>query len=199
MYGFVKRVADIVAALFILTLSSPLLILVMIVLYVANRGKIWFIQPRPGRYGKVFNIIKFKTMTDKTDSAGNLLADDHRLTRVGRLIRTLSLDEIPQFVNVLKGEMSVVGPRPLLVEYLPLYSERQMMRHNVRPGITGWAQVNGRNAVNWQLRLEYDVWYTENVTFWLDLRILVLTFITVLSAQGIGSETTATMEKFNGN
>ena len=168
-------------------------------LFFANKGKIWFIQTRPGRNEQLFKVIKFKTMNDACDVTGKLLPDDIRLTRVGKMIRTTSLDELPQLINVLKGEMSVVGPRPLLVEYLPLYNDQQKRRHNVKPGITGWAQVNGRNAISWQQKFALDIWYVDHQSFWLDIKILFLTVIKVFQAEGINSATSLTMEKFRGN
>lgn len=168
-------------------------------LAIANRGRVWFAQQRPGKNGKPFWVIKFKTMNDARDAQGNLLADEHRLTAVGKFIRRTSLDEIPQLLNVLKGEMSIVGPRPLLMEYVPLYNERQRKRHDVVPGITGWAQVNGRNAISWSQKFEYDVWYVQHQSFLLDIKILILTFIKVFKAEGITSDTSVTMEKFRGN
>lgn len=168
-------------------------------LVIANRGRIWFTQPRPGLHNRIFHVVKFKTMTDSRDQDGNLLSDEVRLTALGKFIRKTSLDELPQLINVLKGDMSLVGPRPLLVEYLPLYSERQKTRHQVRPGITGWAQIKGRNALPWSDRLEYDAWYVEHATFTLDLKILFLTVIKVIQAEGITAENSATMTRFTGN
>lgn len=158
-----------------------------------------FKQPRPGLNGEVFDVYKFRTMTDKRDENGDLLPDSDRLTSFGKLLRKLSLDELPQLWNVLKGDMSFVGPRPLLVEYLPLYNETQAQRHKVRPGITGWAQVNGRNAISWEQKFEYDVWYVENQSFWLDIKILFLTVKKVFVSEGISQEGQATMEKFTGS
>ena len=154
---------------------------------------------RPGKQGKVFKVIKFKTMNDKRDKNGNLLSDEKRLTGVGKFIRKTSLDEIPQLLNVIKGDMSLIGPRPLLVEYLPLYSELQKRRHEVKPGITGWAQINGRNAISWEQKFEYDVWYVDHISFLLDLRISFLTIKKVFKSEGINSQTAATMEKFKGS
>lgn len=162
-------------------------------------GKTIFFQSRPGKHGKVFKIFKFKTMNDRKDANGNLLPDAERLTSIGLLVRKLSLDEIPQLLNVIKGDMSLVGPRPLLVEYLPLYSERQARRHDVRPGITGWAQVNGRNAIDWPTKFELDVHYVEHLSFWLDIKILFLTVKKVFVREGISADNSATMEKFKGN
>lgn len=171
----------------------------MICLTLANQGKPFFFQVRPGKNAKLFKIIKFKTMNDRNDSNGNLLPDDVRLTKIGNFVRKTSLDEIPQLLNVLKGDMSLIGPRPLLPEYLPLYSAEQNKRHLVRPGITGWAQVNGRNAISWEQKFKLDFWYVENVSFLLDLKILWLTLKKVLVKEGISSATSATMEKFTGN
>ena len=160
---------------------------------------IFFRQLRPGYKGKTFNIYKFRTMTNKKDKEGNLLTDEERLVGVGKFIRSTSLDELPQLFNILKGEMSFVGPRPLLVEYLPLYNERQKRRHDVKPGITGWAQINGRNAISWEQKFEYDVWYVENQSFWLDMKILLMTFLKVIKRSDVSSASSATMEKFTGN
>jgi undecaprenyl phosphate N,N'-diacetylbacillosamine 1-phosphate transferase len=196
---FLKPIADRFFALVLLILVSPILLLVILLLIVFNKGSVWFIQSRPGYHGKLFHVIKFKTMTDARDAQGNLLPDAQRLTAIGKFVRKSSLDELPQLINVLKGDMSFVGPRPLLVEYLPLYNAHQKRRHQVKPGITGWAQVNGRNTVEWAKRFDYDVWYVEHQSFALDLKILFLTIIKVFKAEGISSGTTATMEKFNGN
>lgn len=159
----------------------------------------WFKQERPGRNGKIFSVIKFKTMTDERDDSGNLLPDERRLSTVGKLIRKTSLDELPQLLNVILGHMSLVGPRPLLKEYLPLYNDFQRRRHEVRPGITGWAQVNGRNTVSWPQKFTYDVWYVDHISFWLDIKILFLTVMKVFKAEGISSGTSVTMERFHGN
>jgi lipopolysaccharide/colanic/teichoic acid biosynthesis glycosyltransferase len=172
---------------------------VWILLLVTNGGAgAFFIQTRPGKRGKLFKVIKFKTMSDKRDNKGNLLPDDKRITSVGRIVRSLSLDELPQLINVIKGDMSLVGPRPLLVQYLPLYSERQSRRHEVKPGMTGWAQVNGRNAISWEQKFEYDVWYVDNLSLWLDIKILFFTFKKVLLRDGINATDIITMEPFNG-
>ncbi|HEY9049459.1 MAG TPA: sugar transferase [Ohtaekwangia sp.] len=197
--AFVKPLFDFVVALTGLTIALPLLLISIVLLTIANRGNIWFLQERPGKDGKIFRVVKFKTMTDERDATGALLPDDKRLTTVGKFIRKTSLDELPQLINVVKGDMSIVGPRPLLVEYLTLYSEEQKKRHNVRPGITGWAQVNGRNTVAWKERFAYDVWYVENISFWLDIKILFLTVVKVFKAEGVSSGTSVTMEKFRGN
>ena len=200
MYAAViKPFLDTLVALIILVIALPLLLCAMVALAFANRGSIWFLQPRPGKDGKIFRVIKFKTMTDQRDAAGVLLPDDKRLTATGKFLRKTSLDELPQLINVVKGDMSIVGPRLLLVEYLPLYSTEQRRRHDVRPGITGWAQINGRNAISWKQKFELDVWYVMNMSFVLDMRILFLTFIKVFRAEGISSATSATMEKFTGH
>ncbi len=196
---FVKPVIDFLVSLIVFVVLSPLFIVVVILLAIANQGKPFFLQRRPGRGGRIFRVIKFKTMNDRKDKYGELLPDAERLTPIGRWVRRSSVDEVPQLLNVLKGDMSIIGPRPLLEEYLPLYDETQKMRHNVRPGITGWAQVNGRNAISWKKRFEYDVWYVNNVSFLLDLKILLMTFRNVARSEGISSETAATMEKFRGN
>lgn len=166
---------------------------------IANEGKPFFFQSRPGKNGRLFNIVKFKTMNDRRSNKGELLSDEERLTAIGRFVRKTSLDEIPQLINVIKGEMSLVGPRPLLVEYLSLYSKEQNRRHEVRPGITGWAQVNGRNAISWKQKFEMDVWYVDNLNFCLDLKIILLTIKKVIIKEGVSSNTSVTMEKFNGN
>ena len=195
----VKPLFDRTVALVGLIVASPVILLAMFALLLANKGNIWFLQPRPGKGGKIFKVIKFKTMTDERDTNGVLLPDDRRLTATGKFIRKTSLDELPQLVNVLKGDMSLIGPRPLLVEYLPLYNAEQRRRHDVRPGITGWAQVNGRNAISWQQKFAYDVWYVEHISFILDMKILFMTVLKVFKAEGISSETSVTMEKFRGN
>ena len=194
-----KRMIDLLLSTVIFVLSSPVFLLVAICLYFLNNGKPFFYQTRPGRNGELFTIVKFKTMNDKKNHMGELLPDSDRLTWLGAIVRKLSLDEIPQMLNVLKGEMSLIGPRPLLVEYLPLYSEIQAKRHAVRPGITGWAQVNGRNTLSWEKKFEYDVWYIDHLTFWLDIKILFLTVVKIFKREGISSDTSATMEKFKGN
>lgn len=182
----------------VLLLASPILILVTILLWFANDGKPFFFQLRPGLKGQIFKIIKFKTMNDRKDAHGVRLPDAERITPVGRFVRKTSIDELPQLINVLKGDMSLIGPRPLLVEYLNLYNDRQKKRHDVKPGITGWAQVNGRNSVSWPVKFELDVYYVENVSFLLDLRILYWTVRKVIKSEGISSATSATMEKFKG-
>lgn len=195
----IKPFFDFIFAFIGILLLSPILIVATIALFIANQGKPFFLQPRPGKNGTIFTIIKFKTMNDKKDAAGNLLSDAERLTKIGALVRKTSLDEIPQLFNVLKGDMSIIGPRPLLVEYLSLYNETQKRRHHVKPGITGWAQVNGRNAIDWDKKFELDVWYVEHCSFLLDLTILFKTIQKVSKSEGVSQEGQATMEKFNGN
>jgi undecaprenyl phosphate N,N'-diacetylbacillosamine 1-phosphate transferase len=197
--NIIKPTLDKVSALIVLLLASPLIFLAAMLLFVSNKGKVWFTQSRPGRGGKIFKVVKFKTMNDARNERGELLPDEHRLTWVGQFIRKTSLDELPQLINVLKGDMSIVGPRPLLIEYLPLYNEEQKRRHQVKPGITGWAQVNGRNAISWQQKFAFDVWYVDHQSFWLDIKILFLTIAKVFKAEGISSATSVTMEKFRGN
>ena len=183
-----------------LAIIGPILFLITLWLHFANKGAgAFFTQERPGRNGKIFKVIKFKTMTDERDVNGDLLPDEQRLTKVGKLIRSTSVDELPQLINVLKGDMALIGPRPLLPQYLPLYNKEQARRHEVRPGITGWAQVNGRNAISWTKKFELDVWYVDHCSFILDLRIIVLTIKKVFVREGISSETSATMEYFTGN
>lgn len=194
-----KRFIDFFAALFGLLLLSPLFIIVTIGLYLANNGKPFFFQARPGKEGKIFKIVKFKTMNDKKDPNGNLLSDAERLTSVGAFVRRTSLDEIPQLINVLKGDMSLIGPRPLLPQYLPLYSPTQARRHEVRPGITGWAQVNGRNAISWEKKFELDVWYVDHVSFATDLKVFFTTFKKVFKSEGISADGHVTIEPFNGH
>ena len=194
-----KPILDHLSAAFALLLLSPLFLLVTLALAIANNGKPFFIQKRPGKNGRIFNIIKFKTMTDAKDAKGNLLPDAERLTAVGKFVRKTSLDELPQLLNVLKGDMSFVGPRPLLPEYLPLYNEEQRKRHDVKPGITGWAQVNGRNAISWEQKFALDVWYVQHQSFVLDLKILFLTVKKVFVSEGINTQGQATTERFKGN
>jgi undecaprenyl phosphate N,N'-diacetylbacillosamine 1-phosphate transferase len=182
-----------------IVLLSPAILVIAILLLIVNRANPFFLQSRPGKNEVIFKLIKFKTMTDRLDVNGALLSDNERLTRVGNLIRKSSLDEIPQLINVFKGEMSLIGPRPLLVEYLPLYSEEQRIRHRVRPGITGWAQVNGRNAIRWEDKFKFDIFYVEKLSFFLDLKILFLTITKVLMSEDINSSNTVTMEKFSGS
>ena len=194
-----KRLLDVIAASVALIVLSPLL-LVLALLVLAEFGPpVIFQQLRPGYKGRPFSIYKFRTMTEDRDSRGRPLSDSVRLTRLGRLMRSLSLDELPELFNILRGDMSAVGPRPLLMEYLPLYSPRQIRRHDVYPGLTGWAQINGRNALDWDTRFEYDLWYVDHHSFWLDLKILLLTPVKVLSREGISHPGHATMEPFKGN
>ncbi len=190
---------DFLFAVFVLLLLLPIFVIVTVWLYFANNGKPFFHQSRPGKNGRIFNIVKYKTMTDAKDANGNLLPDADRLTTIGKFVRKTSLDELPQLLNVLKGDMSFVGPRPLLPEYLPLYNEIQRRRHDVKPGITGWAQVNGRNAIPWQQKFEYDVWYVKHQSFLLDLRILFMTVKKVFKSDGISQEGQVTAEVFKGN
>ncbi|MGV3135224.1 sugar transferase [Brevibacillus agri] len=194
-----KCLFDRLVALTLLLVFSPLLLLLSILIRFKLGAPVLFVQERPGRYGKPFSIYKFRTMTNQCDASGQLLPDAQRLTPFGMMLRKYSLDELPQLWNVLRGELSLVGPRPLLMEYLPLYTPRQMKRHEVLPGITGWAQVNGRNAITWEQKFELDVWYVENRSFWLDLKILLLTVKRVLQKTGISHEGCVTMEKFTGN
>tara|TARA_R110000850_G_scaffold80947_2_gene174065 strand:- start:60350 stop:60976 length:627 start_codon:yes stop_codon:yes gene_type:complete len=196
---FFKRTLDFTAALIGFILLSPIFVFVMIGLFFANQGKPFFFQSRPGKNERLFNIIKFKTMNDKKDTLGQLLPDSERLTKIGAFVRKTSLDEIPQLLNVIKGDMSLIGPRPLLVQYLPLYNETQKQRHNIRPGITGWAQINGRNAISWSQKFEYDVWYVTNCSFLLDIKILFLTVKKVFISEGISQDGEVTMEVFKGN
>lgn len=197
--NYFKRLFDFLIALIALLLLSPVFLLVTFGLFFANNGTPFFLQTRPGKDEKLFRIVKFKTMNDKKDSEGNLLTDAERLTTIGRFVRKTSLDELPQLFNVLKGDMSLIGPRPLLVQYLPLYNAEQKKRHDVRPGITGWAQVNGRNAISWEQKFAYDVWYVDNCSFLLDIKIVVLTLKKVFVREGISQEGHATMETFKGN
>ena len=201
MYNcFLKRTIDLLVALIVCIIISPILLIITLWLYFVNKGAgAFFFQERPGKNGKIFKVIKYKTMTDERDKNGVLLPDEKRLTKVGRFVRSTSIDELPQLINVLKGDMSLIGPRPLLVQYLPLYSKEQARRHNVRPGITGWAQCNGRNAISWQKKFELDVWYVDNCSLGLDIKILYLTIRKVFKREGISSDTSVTMEMFNGN
>ncbi|WP_209918293.1 sugar transferase [Chryseobacterium jejuense] len=195
---FFKRFFDFLIAFVGLILFAPIFIIVTIGLFIANQGKPFFFQKRPGRNGKIFSIVKFKTMNDKKDENGNLLSDADRLTGIGSFVRKTSLDEIPQLINVLKGDMALIGPRPLLPQYLPLYNMEQKRRHDVRPGITGWAQVNGRNAISWKRKFELDVWYVDHLSFSLDVKIFFLTIKKVFIKEGISQEGQATTEAFNG-
>ncbi|TPE39996.1 sugar transferase [Pontibacter mangrovi] len=196
---FLKRLFDFILSLTAFIVLLPVFILVTVLLYMANQGKPFFLQPRPGKGGKIFRVIKYKTMNDQKDAQGNLLPDEVRLTPVGRFVRKTSLDEVPQLLNVIKGDMSLIGPRPLLVEYLPLYNQVQRRRHEVRPGITGWAQVNGRNAISWDAKFTYDVWYVDHMAPWLDVKIIFLTIFKIFKSEGINAEGVATMPKFQGN
>ena len=194
----IKFIIDFLIAFSGFLLLSPIFIITTVLLFFVNQGMPFFIQQRPGKNGKIFNVIKFKTMNDKKDENGNLLPDEKRLTKIGKFIRKTSLDEIPQLLNVIKGDMSLIGPRPLLSEYLELYNDFQKRRHEVKPGITGWAQVNGRNAISWEEKFKYDVWYVDNRSFLLDLKILFLTIKKVIQSEGINSAGSVTMEKFTG-
>lgn len=197
---FVKRFLDFWIALAVLLIISPILLVVTIWLHFANKGAgVFFFQERPGKDGRIFKIIKFKTMTDERDAEGNLLPDEKRLTRVGSLVRSSSIDELPQLINVLKGDMSLIGPRPLLVQYLPLYSKEQARRHEVRPGISGWAQCHGRNAISWTEKLKLDVWYVDHVSLKTDIEIVLVTFQKVFKRADISEQGHATMEFFNGH
>ncbi|MDR6733821.1 sugar transferase [Sphingobacterium sp. 2149] len=195
---FLKRLIDFIVAFLALLILSPVFMIVTIGLYFANDGKPFFFQSRPGLNEKIFKIIKFKTMNDKKDADGNLLPDADRLTPIGAFVRKTSLDEIPQLINVLKGDMAIIGPRPLLIQYLPLYNAVQRRRHEVRPGITGWAQINGRNAISWSRKFELDIWYVDHVSFKTDLKVFFLTFKKVFKSEGISAEGHVTIEPFNG-
>ena len=197
--NFIKPAIDFVLALVGFLFLSPVFVMVTIGLFFANDGKPFFFQLRPGKDGKIFKIIKFKTMTDKKDENGNLLPDAARLTKIGSFVRKTSLDEIPQLLNVIKGDMALVGPRPLLPQYLELYNDFQRRRNEVKPGITGWAQVNGRNSISWEKKFEYDVWYVDNVSFLLDIKILIMTVLKVVKSEGINEQGQATSEEFKGN
>lgn len=196
---FLKRFLDILVSLIVLVLASPLLIIVFCILAFQNKGSIFFFQERPGLHQKAFKIIKLKTMTDAKDENGNLLPDNQRITKAGKIIRRLSIDELPQLINVLKGDMSLIGPRPLLFKYIPLYSEEQLRRHDVRPGITGWAQVNGRNSISWKQKFDFDVYYVDHFSLLMDIKILWLTFIKVVRTEGINQTLDRPMQPFNGN
>ena len=196
--SIIKPFFDFLFALFGLIFLSPVFLLVAVFLYFANDGKPFFFQLRPGKNGKIFKIVKFKTMNDKRDGTGALLPDAARLTKIGAFVRKTSLDELPQLLNVLKGDMSLIGPRPLLTHYLHLYSDFQNRRHEVKPGITGWAQVNGRNAISWDKKFEYDVWYVANISFILDVKILFKTVLKVIKSDGINAANAATIEPFEG-
>ena len=197
--GCFKRCLDFLIVFCVLFVIWPILVVIALGLHFVNKGAgAFFTQERPGRGGKIFKVIKFKSMTDKRDLMGNLLPDEERLTKIGKFIRTTSLDELPQLINVLKGDLSLIGPRPLLPQYLPLYSTEQGRRHDVRPGITGWAQVNGRNDISWGKKFELDVWYVDHLSFWLDMKIIFLTIGKVLKRDGVSKEGMATTEPFNG-
>lgn len=196
---FFKRVLDFIISMIALLLIGWFLIIIAIWLHFANKGAgVFFFQERPGKDGKVFKVIKFKTMTDERDADGNLLPDEHRLTKVGKFVRSTSIDELPQLINVFKGDMALIGPRPLLVQYLPLYSPEQARRHEVRPGISGWAQCHGRNAISWTEKFKLDVWYVDHCTLWTDIKVIFITIKNVLMRKDINSATAATMEEFNG-
>lgn len=197
--NIIKPIFDFSLAIIGILLFAPLFMILTIILYFANGGQPFFFQLRPGKGGKLFRIIKFKTMNDKRDAGGNLFSDAERLTKIGRFIRKTSLDEIPQLLNVIKGEMSLVGPRPLLPSYLDLYNDFQRRRNEVKPGITGWAQINGRNHISWEEKFKYDVWYVDHVSFWLDFKILIITILKVVKLEGINEEGQATSEEFKGN
>ncbi|MCC6289115.1 MAG: sugar transferase [Chitinophagaceae bacterium] len=196
---FFKRFLDVVLATIIFIIALPVFFIVAVLLYFSNRGKAFFFQKRPGKNEKIFQVIKFKTMNDRKDAQGQLLPDGERITALGRFVRNASLDEIPQLINVIKGDMSIVGPRPLLVSYLPLYNSEQKKRHHVRPGITGWAQVNGRNSISWEKKFELDVWYVEHYSLSVDIRILYLTILKVLKREGIDAESNVPMRPFTGS
>ncbi len=197
---FFKRCISIFGAVIALLVVGWLIIIVAIILHFANKGAgVFFKQERPGKDAKIYKVLKFKTMTDERDADGKLLSDEKRLTKVGKIVRSLSIDELPQLINILKGDMSFIGPRPWKVEYLPLYSPEQMRRHEVRPGISGWAQVNGRNAISFTKRLEYDIYYVDHLTFWLDVKIFFMTIFKVFKREGISEEGQATSEAFNGH
>lgn len=197
---FFKRFFDFWISLIVLICISPIFLVITIWLHFANKGTgVFFFQERPGKGGKIFKVIKYKTMTDERDANGELLPDEVRLTKVGKFVRSTSIDELPQLINVLKGDMALIGPRPLLVQYLPLYSPEQARRHEVRPGISGWAQCHGRNAISWKQKFEYDVWYVDHVSLMTDLKVIWITMMKVLKRDGISQEGNATMEVFNGN
>ena len=196
---FFKPLSDFVLSLLGIIVTSPIFLIVFVALLLANKGKVFFLQNRPGKNEEIFKIIKFRTMNDNRDAHGNLLPDEERLTTIGKLVRKTSLDEIPQLINVLLGNMSLIGPRPLLPEYLPLYNDFQKKRHLIKPGITGWAQINGRNAVDWEKKFMFDVWYVENMSFLLDLQIMFLTLKKVLKLEGVNREGEATNIAFKGN
>ena len=195
---YIKRILDFILSLIALAVLLPLMLVLMVLGAIKMKGNPFFTQLRPGKDGKIFKLIKFRSMTCEKDKDGNLLPDEVRLTRYGEILRSTSLDELPELLNILKGDMSIVGPRPLLVQYLPLYNEEQRHRHDVRPGLTGWAQVNGRNSITWEDKFRYDVWYVRNISFILDVKILFLTVKKVFCREGISAENSATMEDFQG-
>lgn len=197
--SFFKRFFDIIIAICCLVLFIPVLSIIFLVLLISTKGQPFFLQDRPGINGKIFKVFKFRTMNNKTDSKGNLLPDKDRLTKIGILLRKSSLDESPQVINILKGDMSIIGPRPLLPEYMPLYDDEQIKRHNIKPGITGWAQINGRNAISWKKKFEYDLWYIENISIALDFKIFLITVGKVFKSENINAEGQATSVKFQGN
>lgn len=198
--NFFKRFFDFWISMILLICISPILLVVTIWLHFANKGAgAFFFQERPGLHGKIFKVIKYKTMTDEHDAEGNLLPDEKRLTKVGKFVRSTSIDELPQLINVLRGDMALIGPRPLLVQYLPLYSPEQARRHEVRPGISGWAQCHGRNAISWDEKFKLDVWYVDHCTLWTDIKVIFITIKNVLMRKDISSATSATMEVFTGN
>ncbi len=200
MYRYLlKRVFDLIISIIVFGLCMPVIILTAISLTIVNKGTPFFIQKRPGLFGATFNLIKFKTMTDAVDVSGDMLSDEMRLTRVGKLVRRFSIDETLQLINVIKGDMSIVGPRPLLTEYLTLYNKYQSRRHEVKPGITGWAQVNGRNSISWESKFNYDVWYVDNMSFFLDIKIIALTGLKIFNTNDVNAAKGLTMEKFKGN
>lgn len=200
IYIKIKRVLDFVIALLTFICVSPIFLFVILLLWISNKKSgVFFFQSRPGKNEKIFKVIKFKTMTDEKNESGELLPDEKRMTKIGSIIRRTSLDELPQLLNVIRGNMSLVGPRPLLVEYLPLYNNTQKRRHAVKPGITGWAQVNGRNAISWEKKFELDVWYVDHCSITLDIKILIKTFRKIFKSEGINQVGQATMEKFKGN
>lgn len=196
---FFKRFLDILVSIIVLVITSPILLITFFVLGFQNNWNVFFFQERPGFRQKAFRIIKFKTMTDAKDIDGKLLPDNQRITKAGKIIRRLSIDELPQLLNVLKGDMSLIGPRPLLFKYIPMYSEEQLRRHNVKPGITGWAQVNGRNSISWKQKFDFDIFYVDNISFILDVKILWRTFIKVVKTEGINQTLDRPMQPFNGN
>jgi undecaprenyl phosphate N,N'-diacetylbacillosamine 1-phosphate transferase len=200
MYSkYFKRIIDLCLSLVAILILSPLILIFFIALLISNHGKALFTQDRPGKNGTLFKLIKFRTMVDRFDSSGNPLPDKDRITPIGRFVRASSIDELPQLINVLKGDMSLVGPRPLLIKYLPLYNERQARRHNVKPGITGWTQVNGRNSLSWKEKFELDVWYVDHVSLSLDFKIILMTVYKVFKREGINASANHTMPAFNGN